>query len=108
MEDKEPLISIATELELRNTDSVPGELRKKIESRISDLIANDLNRLTLLLYRLDVNEKKLAAALEQNRGSDAAIIITDLVIERQLQKAITRKQDHGFRRDENIPDDEKW
>jgi hypothetical protein len=32
MEDKEPLISIATELELRNTDSGPGELRKKLKA----------------------------------------------------------------------------
>jgi hypothetical protein len=108
MEDKDHLISIATGLELSDTVSGPGELRKRIEDRISDLITHDLNRLTLLLYRLDVDEKKLTAALEQNPGSDAAVIITDLVIERQVQKAISKKQDHGFRREENIPEDEKW
>jgi len=60
----------------------------------------------LILYRMDVSEIKLKQLLNENPGTDAALIITDLMIERQEQKMISRQQ---FRKkDENISDDEKW
>jgi hypothetical protein len=108
MESKEPLILLASELGLSETHPDPAQLRESIERRISELISTDINRLILLLYRLDVNEKKLTAALEENTGSDTAAVITSLVIERQMQKAVSKKTDHGFRRDENISEDDKW
>jgi len=54
---------------------------------------------------VDVNESKLKHLLKENQGLDAANIITELIIERQLQKINFRNE---YRNDENISDDEKW
>ena len=108
MENREILIALANQLEIVQTDSPAEKIRELIKLRISDLITNDFNRLVMLLYRLDVNEKKLYSCLEENKGVDAATIITELIIERQLQKARSREQDHLFKKDDNIPEDEKW
>jgi hypothetical protein len=61
--------------------------------------------LVSLLYRIDVPEKKLRYLLEQQQGENAPLLIADLIIERQLQKIESRKQ---FKKDDPIPDDEKW
>jgi hypothetical protein len=108
MENREILVTLANQLEMVQTDSPAEKLRELIRLRISDLITNDFNRLVMLLYQLDVSEKKLNACLEENKKTDAATIITELIIERQLQKAQSRKQEHPFKKDNNIPEDEKW
>ena len=55
---------------------------------------------------MDVSETKLKQLLNENAGTNAALIITDLLIERQEQKIISRQQ---FRKkDEHISVEEKW
>ena len=77
-----------------------------LAEKIDQLINTDFQKLVLILYRMDVNETKLKQLLNENVGTNAALIITDLMIERQEQKMISRQQ---FRKkDENISDDEKW
>ena len=74
--------------------------------KINELINNDFQKLVSILYRIDVSEPKLKQLLNENQGTNAALIITELMIERQEQKIISRQQ---FRKkDENINDDEKW
>ena len=70
----------------------PGDLRNKLISYINELINHDFNGLVQLLYRIDVNEKRLKELLKQNEIADAAIIIADLIISRQLQKIESKKQ----------------
>jgi hypothetical protein len=53
-----------------------------------------------------VNENKLRKVLETQPGEYAARLITDLVIERQLEKIKSRRE--NTRRDQNINEDEKW
>jgi len=73
---------------------------------INKLIQTDFHKLIAILYRLDVSETKLRQLLEENTGSDAGLIIADLIIERQLQKLKSRQQ---FRqRDNDIDENEKW
>ena len=108
MENTDILRSLAGKLEIARTGVPDERLRELIETRISDLIANDFNRLVRLLYRLDISEKKLYATLEANKGTDAAVIITALIIEQQVQKAQSRRQENQFKKDDNIPEDEKW
>ena len=67
-------------------------LRSQLISFINDLINNDFNALVQLLYRVDVNEKKLKELLKQNENADAGVIIADLIISRQLQKIESKKQ----------------
>ena len=77
-----------------------------LAEKIDQLINTDFQKLVSILYRMDVSETKLKQLLNENVGTNAALIITDLMIERQEQKIISRQQ---FRKkDENISDDEKW
>ena len=73
-------------------DISKNELQQKLTAFINELIVNDFQRLITILYRIDVDEKKLKRILLENAGTDAAEIITTLVIEREIQKIETRKQ----------------
>lgn len=72
---------------------------------MNKLITDDFAGLINLLYRLDISESKLKLLLTDNPGEDAGKLIATLIIERQQQKIKTREQ---FRREENIPDEDKW
>lgn len=77
-----------------------------LSAAINDLILHNFEKLVSLLYRLDVNEKKLRQMLAQQHEVNAADTIASLVIERQLEKIKSRKDN---RRDSNdINEEEKW
>ncbi len=78
----------------------------KLQLAINELINSDFNQLLQLLYRLDVSEKKIKTVLELNQGTDSAPLITDLIIERQIQKIKSRRE--FKQRDDTISDEEKW
>src|SRR5690348_15301677 len=82
-----------------------SELRQQLIDYINDLLLHDFNRLVQLLYRIDVSEKKLKEVLKENQQTDAAVIITDLIIKRQEEK-IKAKQ--SFKSDSNISEEDKW
>lgn len=81
------------------------ELRKKLSAYINQLINTDFEKLISLLYRIDVNETKLRNLLATSAGRDAAQLIADLIIERQLQKIESRK---NSKPQDDIPEDERW
>ena len=83
----------------------PEELRNKLSAYINQLINTDFEKLISLLYRIDVNETKLRSLLAESEGRDAAQLIADLIIERQLQKIESRK---NVKPQDDIPEDEKW
>ena len=58
---------------------------------IEDLLAKDFNGLLNVLYRIDVSESKLKEALAESTDNPASVI-TQMIIERQLQKVATRKK----------------
>ena len=93
-------------LEIELPENISFEvLKERLASHINFLIQSDLQKLVSILYRVDVSESKLKHLLKENPGYDAANIITDLIIERQLEKIKSRQE---YRNDENISDDEKW
>lgn len=73
---------------------------------INELIENDFNRLIQMLYRLDISESKLKKLLQTHKNTDAAEIIADLIIERQLEKIKSRRA--YKQRDSDIDENEKW
>jgi|SRR6478736_10000793 len=77
----------------------------ELSAYINRLITEHFDELITLLYRLDVNEKKLKDLLQQHAAEDAADIIAALIIERQEQKIKTREL---FKPADNIPEEEKW
>jgi hypothetical protein len=99
------LINSEVGLELSSDISL-DELREQLSVHIEKLIQTDFNRLLSILYRIDVNENKLRNILKENPGSNASIIIADCIIERQLQKIKSRKEQTP--RDNNIDEKDSW
>ena len=76
-------------------------IRQLLIRRIEELLRHDIEKLKWILYRIDVNEKKLYETL-QNSEADAATIMADLIIERQIEKAESRKKFGGNENDWNF------
>ena len=90
-----------------NKDLIPAinQSLEKLIAHINALINQDFEKLVFLLYRIDVNESKMRYLLDQREGENAAGLIADLIIERQLQKIKSRKESKS---NSDIPDEEKW
>ena len=76
-----------------------------IFDRINELLQKDFPALLNILYRIDVNEEKLKSLLKSQPGTDAAVLITQLIIERQKEKLRSRDINKTFG---DIPEDDKW
>ena len=82
------------------------DMRKALQAEINRLVETDFHRLVDILYRIDVNERKLKFLLEENVGEDTPVIIADLIIERQMEKLRSRA---AFKTDQhNNDEEEKW
>ncbi len=89
-------------LPLGNMDT----FRERLAAYIHGLINNDFHKLVFILYRLDINEKRLTEILADKQSPDAGQVIANLIIERQLQKIELRKK---FKQDvANIPEEDRW
>ena len=60
--------------------------RARLIENIDYLIHKNPEKLSWILYRVDVNEVFLKQELKENNEQNAAEIIADLMIERELQK----------------------
>lgn len=107
MPDQKELIKILnTELAVELPEKISfEELKEKLSQHINHLIQTNFQKLVSLLYRVDVSESKLKALLKENAGADTGKIIADLIIERQLQKIKSRKENKS---NNIIPEDDKW
>ena len=93
MVEKELIQIINKQVDTNLTEDISrNELQEKLTAFINELILNDFQRLITILYRVDVDEKKLKRILKENIGTDAGEIIANLIIEREIQKIETRKQ----------------
>lgn len=106
MKDEQVLQEISMELGIILKEQGHSLGKQLLAEKINELINNDFQKLVSILYRMDVSEIKLKQLLTENPGTNAAVIIADLMIERQAEKIRSREQ--FSKRDENISDDEKW
>jgi len=106
MKDDQVLTEVSKELEVFINEKDHLFARQLLAKRINELVNNDFQKLVSILYRMDVSEIKLKQLLKDNSGTDAGLIIADLMIERQAEKIKSREQ--YSKRDENISDDDKW
>lgn len=82
------------------------ELVAILGDRVNQLIKNDFSLLITLLYRIDVDEKKIREMLRSHPEADSGRIIAHLVIERQKQKLRFREM---FKpRADDIDENERW
>ena len=91
MEELTKFINEETGLSL-SPDTSMEALRLHLCMRINEMITGDFQQLVNILYRVDVNERKLKYLLHENVGEDAAGIIAGLIIDRQMEKIISRQQ----------------
>lgn len=77
-----------------------------LSRRINEMVLHEFPKLVEILYRLDIDERKLALLLKGSPTTDAGEIIGKILIKRQLEKFQSRGTYH--QRDADINDDEKW
>ena len=79
--------------------------REQLGNYLNYLIVHDQHKLIFILYRVDLSEHRIKLLLHEH-PDNAGLLMADLIIERQLQKIISRRQ---FRQERNdIPDEDRW
>lgn len=68
------------------------DLAYHLGNLINSLIINDFPRLVHILRRLDISEQKLRENLVISPSHNAGNLIAQLIIERQIQKILTREE----------------
>ncbi len=63
-----------------------NDFESDLANYLDHLIKKDFEKLIQILYRIDVDEKKLRKLLEQFPQSDAGKIMASLILERQIKK----------------------
>ncbi|MES2558809.1 MAG: hypothetical protein V4590_03660 [Bacteroidota bacterium] len=71
------------------------ELAEALTNVVMHLLLQDMEKLLNILYRIDVNEPKVKAAFAQNNPKLIAPTIAKLILERELQKAESRRKYRG-------------
>ena len=79
--------------DIQNLDEMT--LHQVLSARIAEMLDFEMDLLFSTLYRLDVLEYKIKAVLSGNTGEGIAAGLARLVIERQKEKMITRKNAGG-------------
>ena len=82
-----------------------NDLLENFAESISYLLANDLEKLIYILYRIDVNENKLKATIKEN-PSRPEYVIAKMIIERQIEKINSREKNKNNFSSES--EEEKW
>lgn len=62
------------------------DFETQLAAYLDHLIKKDFEKLVQILYRIDVDEKKLRRLLDQYPETDAGKIMASLIIERQIKK----------------------
>ena len=95
-------------MKLREAPSIDA-LETVLAERIGLLIDNDFSTLVQLLYRVDVSESRLRQLLLGNKTTDAGRLIARLMLERQWQKIVTRREFSRENPGEGAADEEeRW
>lgn len=67
------------------------QLYQQILPIVDEMLNDDYIKLMSLLYRIDIEEDFLNRKLKENSQADTDEVITDLIIKRELQKAIIKE-----------------
>lgn len=87
-------------------EHTPGEgLEVLLAEKINALIQSDFNALVQFLYKVDVSETRLRTLLKTTANEDTGLLIARLVLERQQQKILTRRQ---FQGENPASGEERW
>ena len=85
--------TILTQFELSLDAHIEDEeLLESLSDRIAHLLMYEMESFMTLMYRMDVSEKKVAAALSPNHSEAPNVALAKLVIERQMERMATKKK----------------
>ena len=59
---------------------------------VNKLVNEDFTKLVRILYRMDISENKLRNLLADHPDADASVIISEMMMEREIKKVETRQQ----------------
>ncbi len=69
------------------------DLKKELANYLNDLLVTDFNKVVSILYRIDISQEKAMTALAENSQKETAgETLAQLIIERQLEKVISRRK----------------
>ncbi|MEI6817847.1 MAG: hypothetical protein WCL14_14670 [Bacteroidota bacterium] len=74
-----------------NKETAYGELKEQLLPVFNGLLSNNRQKLMRMLYIIDISERKLSNMIRNYPDESMGSIISHLVIERELQKVITRR-----------------
>ncbi len=100
-----PLINKELLLEIPEKISLV-KLKQQLTQHINHLINTDFEKLIFYLYRIDVHEERMKQLLQQQEGENAASLIAQLIIDRQLQKIKSRAAFNASATDQS--NEERW
>jgi hypothetical protein len=66
--------------------------RDELIQTVNYLIVHNFEKLIYALYRIDVDEAKIKYLLETRTDTNAAILIADAIIQRQIEKKLAREK----------------
>ena len=66
------------------------ELFDQIEPHIKKLIDSNRQKFLGILYRIDLSDEQIKKAVRENSTEPFSMIVTDLIIKRELQKVVIR------------------
>ncbi|MBW8685861.1 hypothetical protein [Chitinophaga rhizophila] len=102
----ETTLQLSTDAGLPLTTGVTyDQFEAALAEKLEQLISNDFQQFVLLLYKVDVSEHAIRQVLEADLSPEIYRKIAALLIERQQEKILSRKQ-----YSQPPPDDgeEKW
>ncbi len=92
--------------EEKNLINIESYSWEQLVAFVNELITQDFNQLLLLLYRLDINEKKLKQTLADHPDQNAGELIAKLIVDRQEEKK--RSREAFKQKDWESSEEEKW
>ncbi len=73
-----------------NFSMVYNDLVRHIDAHIETLMFSNVQKLSSLLYQVDINEKEITDAWEKHPEYTRSAVITELLIYRELKKVLFR------------------
>ena len=66
------------------------ELYRQLNTQVEELLALNSSKLLSILYQIDIPEKKIRKEADENSERELPEIITELILDRELKKVLTR------------------
>jgi hypothetical protein len=84
-----------------NFSMIYKDLVKYIDSHIETLMYTNVQKLSALLYQVDIGEKEITDAWEKHPEYTRSSVITELLIYRELKKVIFRNYYKNYKLKDN-------